>query len=269
MPELPEMETYKSLLQQMIVDHTITNVAINRQKSINVPTEHFIHHVLNQKVESVDRRAKYLIFKLQNGSCLLLHLMLGGWMFYGNADDKPDRTIQVQLSFGHYHLYFIGLRLGYLHLLSHDMLNKEFEEIGPEPLDTNFSLDAFLGTIKNRKGGLKTTLINQEYLAGIGNRYSDEVLWHAQLLPERKIIELNHGNKVCLYESIKFILQQAIQNGGYMDEPFFPGDSKTGRNKNKMYVHGREGKECKRCRSPIVKVEISSRKTFYCQVCQH
>ncbi|MBS4219913.1 bifunctional DNA-formamidopyrimidine glycosylase/DNA-(apurinic or apyrimidinic site) lyase [Bacillus sp. FJAT-49711] len=269
MPELPEMETYKLLLQQKISGETITDVIINREKSINKEIADFSQQVLNQKIESVERRAKHLIFQLQNGSCLLLHLMLGGWMFYGKEEEKPDRTVQVQLSFGNQNLYFIGLRLGYLHLLSSEMLEKELQNIGPEPLDPNFSLDAFLDALKGRRSNIKTSLINQECIAGIGNRYSDEILWHAQLLPERKMHELDRDHFYRLYDSIKFILKQGIQNGGYMSEPLFFGDHRTGGYSRMMKVHGREGTPCERCASAIIKTEISSRKTYFCKNCQH
>ncbi|MBD8003911.1 Fpg/Nei family DNA glycosylase [Bacillus norwichensis] len=266
MPELPEMETYKSLLQQLIGGHPVSGIVINRQKSINVPEDQFFQKVLNQKIEAIDRRAKYLIFRLQNGSCLLLHLMLGGSMFYGTKDQQPDRTVQVQLSFGDQHLYFIGLRLGYLHLLTPEMIHNELQNIGPEPLDPNFTLNAFLDIMKNKRGRLKTTLLKQEVLAGIGNRYSDEIFWDAQLLPERKINELEQDEIVRLYHSIKLVLQNGIQHGGYMG-PLFKGDSKTGG--YKMIIHGLEGKACKRCGAPIVKIEVSSRKTYFCENCQH
>lgn len=267
MPELPEMETYKSFLQQLISGQKITGVMINREKSINVPTEQFISFVSHQTIKSIGRRAKYLIFELQNGSCLLLHLMLGGRMFYGREEDRPDRTVQVQLSFGDHQLYFIGLRLGYLHFVSPEMIQQEFQDIGPEPLDPNFSLQAFQAIMKNKRGGLKTTLLNQEVIAGIGNRYSDEILWQAQLLPDRKINELNPEDIVRLYESIRTILQQGIQQGGYMDQPLFKGDNKTGG--YEMYVHSRSGEKCRRCHSMIAMKEISSRKTYFCQNCQH
>ncbi|MFK4997885.1 Fpg/Nei family DNA glycosylase [Bacillus sp. N9] len=238
MPELPEMETYKSALQQLIVGRPITNVTINREKSINVQADDFINHIKNQTIKAIDRRAKYLIFHLQNGSCLLLHLMIDGWMFYGAAEDKPNRTVQVQLTFGEHHLYFIGLRLGYLHFLTLDMLNKELQDIGPEPLAADFTIDAFLERLKHKRGRIKTTLINQSILAGIGNRYSDEILWHAQLLPLRKMSDLNNHQLVHLYDSIRFILQQGIEKGGYLDEPLFKEDHHTGG--YEMYVHGRE-----------------------------
>ena len=267
MPELPEMETYKTLLQQLIGGQAITGVSINREKSINVPEDHFTQQVTNQKIEDIERRAKYLIFHLQNGSSLLLHLMLGGWMFYGTAEDHPDHTIQVQLSFGSRQLSFIGLRLGYLHLLTPEIIHKEFQHIGPEPLDPNLSINAFLAILNNRRGGIKTTLMKQEVIAGIGNRYSDEILWHAQILPDRKVNELKQDDMVHLYHSIKYILQQGIQQGGYMDEPLFKGDHKTGG--YQMNVHGLEGNKCQRCGTPIVKIEGASRKTYFCKNCQH
>lgn len=268
MPELPEMETYKALLKKKIGGKTITAIHINREKSINVGMNDFKNKVENQEIEAIERRAKYLLFHFKNGNVLLLHLMLGGWMFYGTEEEKPDRTVQIQLSFGDQHLYFIGLRLGYLHLLSQKEVEQELTDLGPDPLDVNFSLDTFTNLIKNRRGKLKTTLINQEFLSGIGNRYSDEIAWYAQLLPERKMNELDENEQIQLFQSTRFILQQAIQYGGYMDHPLFTGDTKTGGYRSKMYVYEREGKGCERCGSPIIKDEISSRKTFYCKICQ-
>lgn len=269
MPELPEMETYKNLLNQKIGGKTITEVIINREKSINVATTEFISKVESQQIKAIERRAKHLLFHLSNGKVLLLHLMLGGWMFYGTEEDKPDRTIQIQLSFGDQQLYFIGLRLGYLHLFSREAVEQPLKNLGPEPLEANFSLDAFLDLANNKRGKIKTTLIDQEFLSGIGNRYSDEIAWYANLLPERKMNDLDDEEQVHLYQSIRFILQQAIQYGGYMDQALFTGDTKTGGYLNRTYVYDQEGNACKRCGSPIIKKEISSRKTFFCNKCQY
>ncbi|MBM7598953.1 formamidopyrimidine-DNA glycosylase [Virgibacillus halotolerans] len=269
MPELPEMATYKTLLNQQIGGKTITGVTINREKSINLGSDNFKNKIKNQQVEMIERKAKYLLFHLKNGDVLLLHLMLGGWMFYGKAEQKPDRTVQIQLEFGDQYLYFIGLRLGYLHLLSRKEVGQGLTDLGPEPLNVNFSLESFLDLIKNKRGRIKTTLVDQAFLSGIGNRYSDEIAWHAQLLPERKVNDLDHREKAQLYQSIRFILSQAIENGGYMDQPLFEGDIKTGGYHKHMYVYDREAKACKRCGSLIIKADISSRKTFFCTNCQY
>ena len=267
MPELPEMETYKTLLGSLIGGQKISAVEIGREKSINVPVDKFTMDVANQTIKSITRRAKYLVFQLQDGSCLLLHLMLGGWMFFGKEEDRPNRTIQVKLSFGEQHLFFIGLRLGYLHLLSHEEVKKEFENLGPEVLDPDFTLDAFHQIMQKRKGAIKTTLINQEVLAGIGNGYSDEILWHAEISPDKKINELDDQQLTRLYQSIQFILNKGIKQGGYMENQLFKGDDNTGG--YEFYVHDREGKECSRCNATISIKEISSRKTYFCPKCQH
>ncbi|WP_346234973.1 bifunctional DNA-formamidopyrimidine glycosylase/DNA-(apurinic or apyrimidinic site) lyase [Lysinibacillus telephonicus] len=267
MPELPEMETYKTLLGSLIGGLKVTNVVIRREKSINVPVDSFTKQVTNQTIKTINRRAKYLIFQLQDGSCLLLHLMLGGWMFFGKEEDQPDRTIQVKLSFGEQHLFFIGLRLGYLHLLSPEEVKEEFKKLGPEVLDPQFTMDAFQHLMKKRKGTIKTTLMNQEVLAGIGNGYSDEILWHAEIRPDKKINDIDNQQLSRLYHSIQYILKKGIEQGGYMENPLYKGDGKTGG--YQFYVYDREGKECSRCNATIIKTKISSRKTYFCPNCQH
>ncbi|WP_369419358.1 zinc finger domain-containing protein [Lentibacillus daqui] len=160
------------------------------------------------------------------------------------------------------------MRLGYLHLYSPEVEGK-LKDIGPEPLDVNFSLDTFIEALQQRRGKLKTTLVDQEFLAGVGNRYSDEIAWHAHVLPERHVNDLNDQERNRLFQSIRFILQRAIQYGGYMEQPLFKDDTLTGGYVDNTYVYNREGEACKRCSTPIVKDKISSRKTFFCPICQN
>ncbi|MFC4800404.1 bifunctional DNA-formamidopyrimidine glycosylase/DNA-(apurinic or apyrimidinic site) lyase [Neobacillus sp. GCM10023253] len=268
MPELPEMENYKIHLSQMIAGKTITDVQVNREKSINVNPELFKRTVLNQKITTINRRGKHLLFHLQNGQVLLLHLMLGGWMFYGQEADKPKRTIQVQLSFGNEHLYFIGLRLGYLHLYSQQEAEEKLSHLGPEPLNSSFTLEEFIKRIGCKHGRLKTTLLDQEFISGIGNCYSAEICFDAEILPTKDIDDINPPSPSQLFQSMKKILQVAIQNGGYMDNPIFKGDKKTGGFNPLCQVYDREGEKCRRCGATIKMETISSRKTFYCPVCQ-
>ncbi|MBB6452414.1 formamidopyrimidine-DNA glycosylase [Salirhabdus euzebyi] len=269
MPELPEMENYKKLLTEKIAEKTIMNAMIKREKSINVPIKTFQQQVHSQKIISIERRAKHLLFHLENGYILLLHLMLGGWMYYGNEEDKPDRSIQVELYFGDNSLYFIGLRLGYLHLFTKKEVDSELSDLGPEPLDINFSLNAFQDLTKGKKGKLKTTLVDQKFLAGIGNCYSDEICFEAQLLPTRTMNNLNDQEVVQLYHAIRSVLPTATEHGGYMENPLFTNDQKTGGVSNFLKVYDREGESCKRCGATILFKEVSSRKCFYCTGCQH
>ncbi|MDZ5474025.1 DNA-formamidopyrimidine glycosylase family protein [Bacillus sp. 31A1R] len=268
MPELPEMETYKKLLGERIVGKTIAEVTINREKSINVAPEQFTKELGNAHIIAINRRAKHLIFKLSNGKSLLLHLMLGGWMYLGDEEDNPERTKQVILTFGPISLYFIGLRLGYLHLLTETELEKELSDLGPEPLDMQFSLPKFNELLDSRRGMLKTTLVNQQFISGIGNCYSDEICYEAKLQPGKKIDTLTQEMRQELYNGMQSALRRALKFGGYMDQPLYKGDNLTGGYNEHCYVYDREGETCNRCGGTIVKEELSSRKTFYCPNCQ-
>ncbi|UFU01207.1 endonuclease VIII [Radiobacillus kanasensis] len=267
MPELPEMEHYKLLLEDTIKGETITEVKITREKSINVPASNFTERVVSEQVMSIERKAKHLVFHLSSGEVLLLHLMLGGFMFYGTV--APDRTVQVRLSFGEDHLHFIGLRLGYLHILKQDELQKELADLGPEPLDPNFSINQFVERLQPKRGKLKSTLVDQQFLSGIGNRYSDELCWQASVLPTRSVGSLTDEEEIRVFQSFRAILPQAISMGGYMNEPFSSTDKKTGGYLPHFKVYKREGNPCPRCGTSIKRDEISSRKTFYCPNCQH
>jgi formamidopyrimidine-DNA glycosylase len=268
MPELPEMENYNILLNQKIAGQTITEIQINREKSINLNPDLFIKTVQRQKVSTITRRGKHLLFHLQNGHVLLLHLMLGGWMYYGTEVDKPKRTIQVRLSFGEHHLYFIGLRLGYLHLYNPKEVEQQLEHLGPEPLSTDFTLTEFKNIISRKHGRLKTTLLDQEFIAGIGNCYSAEICFHAGILPTKDIDDIGDADRVKLYHTIKSGLQEGIKLGGYMDNPLFKEDKLTGGYNEHCQVYDREGEKCRRCGTIILMETISSRKTFYCPNCQ-
>lgn len=267
-PELPEMENYRRILSERIVGQEIQNVQITREKSINVSVDEFINEVKGRTITAIDRRAKHLIFRLDSGRILLLHLMLGGLMYLGDEENDIDRTKQVTLSFANQYLYFIGLRLGYLHLLLPSELEEELSDLGPEPLSPEFSLTLFNELIERRRGALKTTLVNQKFLSGIGNLYSDEICYAAGLLPMRKADELKTEEKASLFHSIQQVLERGISLGGYMDVPVYKGDPLTGNYYDNCYVYDREGEPCNRCGSTIIKTEISSRKSFYCERCQ-
>lgn len=268
MPELPEMETYKKLLTEKILGKTITDIEVNREKSINVSSLEFIQEIKGKQIIKIDRRAKHLIFSLNSGKHLLLHLMLGGWMYLGNEHDNPERTKQVVLSFGDMNLYFIGLRLGYLHLLDEQDLQQKFSDLGPEPLESDFTFDAFRDRLQFKRGKLKMTLTDQKTISGIGNLYSDEICFEAKIRPTVTINSLNRDSMFSVYNSIHTVLQNAVHLGGYMENPLFLGDQHTGGYNNHILVYDREGEKCVRCGETIVKIELNSRKCFYCPDCQ-
>lgn len=268
MPEWPEMEHYRRMLERVAAGRKITDVDVQREKSINVPTYTFRQAVVNQKIEAIAREAKMLLFHLGNGQTLLLHLMLGGWMRYGTQADKPDRTIQVTLQLQDRFIYFIGLRLGYLHLYSPAELHARLSELGPDPFDPLLTEAVFRERLSRFRRPLKVLLTDQSVIGGIGNCYSDEICYAARVLPSRKPESLSAGEMSALYNAMHAVLREAVDYGGYMDQPFTADDRITGGYDNRCSVYDREDEPCRRCAAPIRRDEISSKKSFFCASCQ-
>lgn len=268
MPELPEMENYKLLLTKRVLGKPISGVEVEREKSINVTVEAFQKQLTGASILSIERRAKHVLFHLSTSKVLVLHLMLGGMMFYGTSGQKPERTVQITLSWNDQHLYFIGLRLGYLHLHAVDEVESLLSKLGPEPLDSAFSEEKFIQLMHVKKGTLKSTLVDQSVLSGIGNCYSDEICFKAGLLPERHCNQLHNDELKRLFVAIHDVLREAIQFGGYMEMPLFVGDSLTGGFDPRCRVYDREGEPCVNCGNPLVRKDVSSKKSFCCLRCQ-
>ncbi|MCI3922521.1 endonuclease VIII [Paenibacillus sp. TRM 82003] len=268
MPELPEMETYKRQLNERIAGHTVDAAIVTREKTINVPVDAFVRVLEGNRVERVERRAKMLLFRLGDGHSLLLHLMLGGSMFYGTEAEALDRTAQVVLTFGDLHLYFHGLRLGYLHLYTESELAEKLAKLGPDPLDADFGAAAFAARLKRSRGALKFALTDQSVLAGIGNCYADEMCFAAAIRPLRRLADMEAAELHTLYTAMHSTLAEAMRYGGYMEAPFFPGDTLTGGYNERCKVYDRGGEPCYRCGAEIVKTESNGRKVFFCERCQ-
>ncbi|GGE49651.1 DNA-formamidopyrimidine glycosylase [Pullulanibacillus camelliae] len=268
MPELPEMENYKQQLSSRLIGQTITAVQIERSKSINTPSADFCQQVERQTIINIERRAKYLLFNLASEKVLLLHLMLGGKLFFGSEADSPKRTKQVVLSFGEEQLYFIGLRLGFLHILSPTEVEGKLAGIGPEPLSPQFTYEALQKQLEQKQGAIKNALIDQAFIAGIGNRYSDEICFTAEIHPMKKIKTLGDADIVKLFQAIRQVLTEATHYGGYMDMPLYKGDTKTGSYLPYFKVHGKADHPCPRCGAKIIMEKIASKKVYYCPNCQ-
>ncbi|MDO7904932.1 DNA-formamidopyrimidine glycosylase family protein [Paenibacillus sp. JX-17] len=271
MPELPEMENYRIKLSEAILDTPITGVQILRDKSINVDGVVLEKELIGSRVVYVERRAKHLIFHLSTGRRLLLHLMLGGLLYLGSQEQRPPRSTQIEIDFNGKILYFIGLRLGYLHLLTAKETEAVLAELGPEPLDRRMTLDKFKDTLKGRRGSLKTTLVNQHIIAGIGNCYSDEIAFTAGITPASKVQHIMASPELSerLYHAMQSVLREALYGGGYIEMPFTEGDTLTGAFDDKVRVYDREGETCPRCSGTIVRTELNGRKVFHCPQCQH
>jgi len=268
MPEWPEMEHYRRLLMERIGGRRITGVDIARPQSVNVDPGDFARGTVGATVWYVERRGKFLLFHLDNGKRLLLHLMVGGSLFYGTDEEKPDRSAQITLRFPEGNLYFLGLRLGYLHLLSVKEANTKLQELGPDPMDRRLDARAFAARFAGRRGMLKPALTDQSAVAGIGNCYADEMLHMAGIRPDVPVPRVDAEGWRRLHGAMRTVLEAAAANGGYMETPMYKGDTQTGRAAALLQVYDREGEPCPKCGGSIARIELSGRKTFFCPACQ-
>ncbi|WP_438350954.1 Fpg/Nei family DNA glycosylase [Paenibacillus sp. FA6] len=267
MPEMPELENYRKLISEKILDAPITNVKVNKENTVNLDGDTLASELENIKVIFVERRGKFLNFHLDNGRRLLVNLMVGGYIQYGKQEDYPDHNAQVEISFGEFTLYFMLPRSGYVHLLCAKEAGEVLSQLGRELSDRRMGMDRFVNMVKVRRGALKTLLVNQSVIAGIGNRYADEISFEAKLLPSTKVQDLETEAIERLYHSMKLILNQAAESGGSINKPFTNEDLHTG--SYKLQVYDREGERCVQCNGVIDKVELNGRRAFFCPTCQH
>lgn len=271
MPEIPEMETYKSMLAKTVVGKLITQIDVERPRSINLAVDEFTPTLHGQIIEKVSRRAKYLILQLHGGFSLITHMMLDGRLYYSEAGmpeslpGKPD--VILNFTDGS-KLYFCDLRLGFLHLVTSQQLQSELAGLGLEPLSPEFTFTNFMELFKKRRGVIKPLLIDQKIIAGIGNAYSNESLFAAAILPSRTVAQLQESEMKSLWQAILRVLREASANGGYIEEPYAAWDKLSGGHIPKFMVYDRGGEPCKVCGTLITETKIGGRWTYYCTACQ-
>lgn len=271
MPEIPEMETYRNMLDRTVVVKNITGAVVNRPRSINIAPEQFSAALVGQFIENVSRRAKYLVFQLRGGLYMVTHMMLDGRIYYGPSGIEsglPGKS-HVILNFADNNsLYFCDLRLGYLHLLDQAGTNSELAGLGIEPLSADFTWETFMGIFRGRRGAIKPLLIEQKLIAGLGNAYSNEVLFAAGILPDRVVPSIAENEMRKLWQAIPRLLREAIQNGGYIEEPYASWDNLSGGQIPHFMVYDRSGEPCKVCGTTIQENKLGGRWAYYCVNCQ-
>jgi len=270
MPELPEVETVASDLRAHLTGRRIVGVTVNWQRSIARPShEEFIQQVIGCQVRSVSRRGKYIVIELDRGY-LLVHLKMSGRLQLVPAMQPLDTHLRVvfDLDDGHQLRFQDTRKFGRLYLV--DDPHQVTAGLGPEPLADNFTLDDFRELLVRRTGRLKPLLLNQSFLAGLGNIYADESLFAAGLHPLRKADSLTLAEQALLYRAIRTVLSGAVagrgttlSDGGYTDAA-----GQAGTFQHRIAVYGRTGKPCHRCQTPIERIVLGGRSAHYCPVCQ-
>lgn len=270
MPELPEVETIKRQLKKLVVGKKIIGADFfGPAKMINLSKNKFLKILIGAKINKIERRAKLLIMELNNGYVLLTHLKMTGKYLWDLPADKHTHLV-LKLN-GKDQLNFKDVRkFGYLKLIKKGdlpaMLDKEY---GPEPLEHNFTLEQFgkmLG--KKPKSRIKQLLLDQKFIAGVGNIYAQEVCFYARIRPERKVKTLSFEEIKKLYEGLIKILKEAIKCGGTTADDYLNCYGKKGDYSTKLKVYGRKGRKCVRCKALLLESRLGGRGTVYCPKCQ-
>lgn len=271
MPEIPEIETVRCLLEQRVTDKLIRKVDIFRSKAINISPEKFVEHLVNQTITSVRRRAKVLIISLSNDTSVLVHFMLEGFARFFTPQQEPEGKPSLQITFkSGERLGFFKITLGYVHWVqTQDFAEmSELADLGPEPLSSDFTLQQFTDLLTKRKGMIKPLLMDQNFIAGIGNVYSNEVLFCSGILPERKVPTLSSQDISKIYGCLREILQRSIRLGGVYEEKFTSDDKLSGGFTPYLQVAYRTGEPCHLCGHEILTKKVGGRNAFFCPNCQ-
>ena len=277
-PELPEVETLRRDLEREVVGRKIKTVEVKGNRSIRRHTRklQFTSRLEGQKITAMNRKGKYLLFRLDGGDLLVAHLGMSGQLLRvkssRNGVDKHTHVIITFTQGGQ--LRFVDPRtFGEMFVTTPDELEHEVPELrhlGWDPLEDVMSWNHFGDLLTARKMKLKALLMDQKFVAGIGNIYSDEILFAAGLAHDRSSESLSSQEVRRLYRAMVETLQDAIKHRGSTlgDEQYRDLFGELGDYQSQHKVYDREGEPCRRCRSTIVRVKVGGRSSFFCPQCQ-
>ena len=270
MPELPEVETVKNGLINKIKNKKITNCKVLYHGIIAYPEiETFIKNITNQTINDIKRRGKFLIIELDD-YYLISHLRMEGKYFIKNKSEKLSRHDHVIFAMNDKQelRYNDTRKFGKMHLVKKDELNiTPISKLGLEPWDENLTIN-YLKEKLNKKKAIKTLLLDQSIIAGIGNIYADEILFLSKINPELEGNKLTDKNLKDIIENTKTILEKAISLGGTTIHTYKAVDGITGRFQQELLVHGKKDELCPDCNTKIIKIVVNTRGTYYCPNCQ-
>jgi len=291
MPELPEVETIARELRPLVVGRRITGAWLDWPRQVKHPSvERFLSDVRGREILAVDRRAKWLVVSLGgrdsadgavlpgDEAVLAIQVKMTGQLDVVAPDAPRDKHIHVVFDlddgkqlrlrdtrkFGRVGLYQRDVAGG---VLGADEASDLFKMFGPEPLDAKFSLVDFRRRLRARRARLKTLLMDQAFIAGVGNIYADEALWRARLHPLRTAAALRPDQERELYHSLRAVLAEAIDRRGSSVDDYRAPEGR-GDMQRFLNVYGRTGKPCPRCGRPTRRMVIGARSTHFCSWCQ-
>lgn len=273
MPELPEVETVRRTLEKLVIGKTIEAVEVRWGKIIKEPDdiEQFGFLLKGQTIESIGRRGKFLIFYLDDYS-LVSHLRMEGRYGLYDAEEPADKHTHVIFKFtDKTELRYRDVRkFGTMHLYNKgtELDVEPLSKVGPEPFSEGFTIDRLRQSLMKTNRFIKSALLDQRIVAGLGNIYVDEALFHAGIHPERISATLTEEEVTRLYSSIKSTLAEAIEKGGSTVRSYVNSQGQIGMFQLELYAYSRKGQPCKKCGTPMERIVVGGRGTVFCPVCQ-
>lgn len=287
MPELPEVETVRRQLVEKVVGKKISGVEVFHSKTVAFD-EGLEDKLVGRTIADIDRVGKLMIFsfKREQNLFLLAHLKMTGQFFYVEEDkvitggghtmtekdtrELPGRHTRLAIYFSdHSALYFNDMRLfGYVKVADAKMVEKARAGFGPEPIDSEFDVEAFTAAVRRRTAAVKATLLDQSLVAGLGNIYVDEALWRAKVRPMRRANRLTKAEAVLIATASGDVMRESIKVGGTTFQNFLDTKGEYGNFKDFLQVFGKQGTPCPRCGTLIKKTRLAGRGTHYCPGCQ-
>ncbi|MEC6749062.1 DNA-formamidopyrimidine glycosylase [Marinilactibacillus sp. XAAS-LB27] len=273
MPELPEVESVRTGLEKLIKGLKIKQVTVLWDRIIAEPSDIrlFKEKIKNQRIESIGRRGKFLLFFLTD-YVMISHLRMEGKYRIESRDVPISKHTHVifELEDGRELRYLDVRKFGRISLIPRDteLAHASIAKLGPEPVRETLILETFKTQLLKRKKTIKATLLDQTVIAGIGNIYADEILFEAKIYPARMANTLTEIELVTLYEAILLVMGKAVKAGGTTIRTYQNAFGETGSYQSFLNVYGKNGQNCPRCGTIIEKTKVAQRGTHYCPNCQ-
>lgn len=271
MPELPEVQTVVDTLADLVLGKEIVDVKVKQADLIAKPSVKEFKSILKgATIDKVRRRGKYIIVELSNGYYMVTHLRMTGRFFYATAESKVDKYDYIFFRFKEGDELRLGSKRRFTRVYLVDDLKEagSLTKIGPEPLTDDFKVEWFKESLAKRRGNIKSLLLNQRFLAGLGNIYVDEALFLAGIHPLRVASSLEGKEIEKLYRSIRQVLSEGVEHRGTTKWDYVDASGQGGNYQNYLRVYDRAGKKCPACDEKIEKIKVGGRGTYYCPKCQ-
>jgi formamidopyrimidine-DNA glycosylase len=269
MPELPEVETIVQALRQPLIGRAILEVRSDWPRHIAEPTlAEMQDRIRGLHFVAIDRRGKYLRFDLNDNECLLIHLKMSGHLTVVTASTPSDKHVHTVFSLENGdELRFRDIRKFGRVYLTRDP-ETVLGKLGPEPLSSSLSAEDLFRRLQKRRRLLKPLLLDQTFIAGIGNIYADEALYHARLHPQRYSHTLTGAEAGRLFTGIRKALRLGLEKEGASIDNYRKPDGSLGEMQQSFVAYGREGEPCFRCGHAMERIVLGGRSTYYCPICQ-